>query len=1393
MAQVSYGTITITDTNDIESIIVEYARNQSTSEAPASGWSTTRPAWAQGYYIWQRTRIHKSGTQDSADTFGTAVCLTGSTGQTGQTGKGITGIETLYATNNSATTAPTSGWQSQPPTYNSSKPKYWVKVTTTYNSGNPDVVTYLDNGITDAMATAAAANSTANTANQTANAANQTATNAKNKADTVEGNLNNYITSNNNALNALQTKTKYFWTNLVAHTNGSGGWTKPNYPVGTYAASGISGTTFDEENSSTYGYNTLYANGIKLRYNAINLGELTGSSLIFYKPSTTSQGGKAMELSGSALKFYNPTNSSISMMDLTSSGLTFKTAAGATIGTFGSDASGGLLDLSGRLNIKGGGRIGQDSDNYWEFGDNKSYNDEDSAYLMGKGTASIQLGETGHWRLDRNRIHTGWYQLSDSTAGTIHFDTGADNGTTYYWDYGLHYPNKSGNGNNKFLYVRRSSSSTSTSLSTIKGRIDDDSWWVYKFYIDGEGNIHAGDIYSHDVLISGTSAPYLLKSGGTITGNLEVNGTLTKGGKTVTYLTSTPINGQILVADGTSGGIKTSGYTIATSVPSNALFTDKNVQTESATNGTTFYLAGPTTVSTNTGTLKTSGDAKITINSSGKATITATTFSGSLSGTASHATADSDGNTIKTTYLKLSGGNVTGPVSFGDFVSIDDLTAGNLVVNGTGRFTNGLYGDLIGNADTATTATTATKVGKDLKIQLNGGTTEDTNQFTFNGSVAKTVNITKSSVGLGNVENKSSATIRGELTSSNVTAALGFTPYNATNPNGYTTNTGTVTSVKVQGSNGLTGSGTVTTSGTITLSHDDTSSQASSSNSGRTYIQSVTLDGYGHVTGLSTATETVTNTHNTAYLYAGTSSGTANAATTNGNTYLILMDGGSATTRRKISGSGTVSVASNASGDITITGSAHPVAFNGVSFANGIITFTKTDGNSTTIQTDNFVITQAAGATALVGTDTDHTPLNVNGPVKFTNGVPVTMRPSSASGKFLKDDGTWDTPEGTYSLPLAANGTRGGVQIGYTQSGKNYPVQLSSEKMYVNVPWTDTTYSAGTGLSLSGTTFSNSGVRSISSGTGNGSISVNTNGTAANVYVKGIEDGYINIHPENTPIIIPFMHNDIAHLLKRGGSATITYDGVVQNHDLTNCFDGSSSYWSIANVSVSTIIIELSLHKTFSYGNTAYVDFGNVGWRAKAVKIEAMNSTYSNDTWTTKLNTTTNEAGHITANVAHQPSGASNTGGGFNKIRFTFSDFNSKNGSNINFRIAQLGIYNYGSSGLRETYMSRGSDDPIFRSITPNTNNTYSLGSSSNKWNTVYATTFNGNALTATKATQDGSGNIITSTYVKKVGDTMSGDLSLQGSTNDSPDIVWNYSDGTEKMLSVSAIIGMKK
>ena len=56
-------------------------------------------------------------------------------------------------------------------------------------------------------------------------------------------------------------------------------------------------------------------------------------------------------------------------------------------------------------------------------------------------------------------------------------------------------------------------------------------------------------------------------------------------------------------------------------------------------------------------------------------------------------------------------------------------------------------GALTGNADTATSATSASKVNQSLAVKLNGGSTEGTNLFTFNGSAAKTVNITPSSIG----------------------------------------------------------------------------------------------------------------------------------------------------------------------------------------------------------------------------------------------------------------------------------------------------------------------------------------------------------------------------------------------------------------------------------------------------------------------------------------------------------------------------------------------------------------------------------------------------------------------------------------------------------------------
>jgi len=105
--------------------------------------------------------------------------------------------------------------------------------------------------------------------------------------------------------------------------------------------------------------------------------------------------------------------------------------------------------------------------------------------------------------------------------------------------------------------------------------------------------------------------------------------------------------------------------------------------------------------------------------------------------------------------------------------------------------------------------------------------------------------------------------------------------------------------------------------------------------------------------------------------------------------------------------------------------------------------------------------------------------------------------------------------------------------------------------------------------------------------------------------------------------------------------------------------------------------------------------------------------------------------------------------------------------------------------------MSRGIDDPVYRSITPAKNNTYNLGSSSYKWGNVYATTFtgsfSGNATSATSATNDSSGNKIVDTYVKKTGDTMTGNLIIKNvgtgantwaSRTSNPSLIFQANDG---------------
>jgi hypothetical protein len=76
----------------------------------------------------------------------------------------------------------------------------------------------------------------------------------------------------------------------------------------------------------------------------------------------------------------------------------------------------------------------------------------------------------------------------------------------------------------------------------------------------------------------------------------------------------------------------------------------------------------------------------------------------------------------------------------------------------------------------------------------------------------------------GTVTSSGNLTLGGTLalTSGNITTGLGFTPYNATNPAGYTANTGTVTSVAATSAGGISINGSpITTSGTLIITNTD--------------------------------------------------------------------------------------------------------------------------------------------------------------------------------------------------------------------------------------------------------------------------------------------------------------------------------------------------------------------------------------------------------------------------------------------------------------------------------------------------------------------------------------------------------------------------------------------
>lgn len=313
--------------------------------------------------------------------------------------------------------------------------------------------------------------------------------------------------------------------------------------------------------------------------------------------------------------------------------------------------------------------------------------DSDYSYLRATDNAAII---TGDWYLMAQNSDIG-LRSGLSTLNGGNFVKNPVDGK--YYDFGIVEPDMSKDAkdyNKKFLYIRRADSTQTHPQD-----------WEYLFRVDYDGKI-----WYKGKLIAGEGGMFLSTTGGTITGDLTVNGKLTatasSADKLLRALTingksftgSSAVNvGTIGIAYGGTGATSSSGARVNLGV-----IGTKN------TNG--FYgLTHPD--GNDSDWIRTTSNGIIPYQSGSYSSLGTSswrfskayidTIYGSLNGTATKAMQDGSGNVIADTYLRKDFDTVGQNVIFNSSVDIDDLTAGTLLVNGNARFINGLKGNLVGD------------------------------------------------------------------------------------------------------------------------------------------------------------------------------------------------------------------------------------------------------------------------------------------------------------------------------------------------------------------------------------------------------------------------------------------------------------------------------------------------------------------------------------------------------------------------------------------------------------------------------------------------------------------------------------------------------------------------
>jgi hypothetical protein len=295
------------------------------------------------------------------------------------------------------------------------------------------------------------------------------------------------------------------------------------------------------------------------------------------------------------------------------------------------------------------------------------------------------------------------------------------------------------------------------------------------------------------------------------------------------------------------------------------------------------------------------GVSKFTVGKTG--TITATGIVESTSGGFKFP----DGTT-QTTASVGAGGTVTSVTGAGTVSGLtltgSITTSGSLTLGGTLSLTSGNVTSALGYTPYSATNPDGYITSSALSPYLTSATAATTYQpldgdLTAIAALAGTVGLIRKTA--ANTYSLDTDTYLTGITSSQVTTALGYTPYNATNPAGYTTNTGTVTSVGLTAGTGISVSGSpITSSGSITVT-----------NTAPDQVVSITAGTNVTVTG--------TYPNFTIAASGGGETGTVTSVAASGGTTGLTFTGSPITTSGTLTLGGTLAVANGGTGATTLT------------------------------------------------------------------------------------------------------------------------------------------------------------------------------------------------------------------------------------------------------------------------------------------------------------------------------------------------------------------------------------------------------------------------------------------------------------------------------------------